>query len=217
MATWGLHIRIAEKLLDLGFNLDNESFLIGNIGPDCGVANEDWSAFSPPTEISHWKDDCDNSINADLFFETHVKNQNYDMHEKSFLYGYYVHLLTDIEFRRLVKTKKRTDKNYEILNEDKNFIWTIKKDWYDLDHLYFRDNQSSLFYKIFQHVKTFPDYLDYYPKGAVENKVNYITDFYLKSSDNLDRKYIYLTSEEMGNFLDETVKLISDKLDEIIN
>lgn len=41
MATWGAHIRIAENLLNLGFNLDEETFLVGNLAPDCNQANED--------------------------------------------------------------------------------------------------------------------------------------------------------------------------------
>ena len=34
MATWGLHIRIAEELLKIESSFDIEKFLVGNIGPD---------------------------------------------------------------------------------------------------------------------------------------------------------------------------------------
>ena len=213
MATWGLHIRIAERLLDREFDLDREGFLIGNIGPDCGMPNEDWSAFNPPSEISHWSRGGKENINTENFLEVHLNKRIEDRKEKSFLLGYYAHLLTDIEFSKFIRIKKENDKNYEKLKEDKKFIWTIKKDWYDLDHLYFRDNPTSLFYELFQHVKVFPDYLSYYPKGAITRQVKYITDFYLKSSDNLDREYTYLTSEEMNDFLEHAVKVIEEKLE----
>ena len=39
MATWGVHIRIAEDLLKMINSLDPTSFLVGNIGPDCGKPN----------------------------------------------------------------------------------------------------------------------------------------------------------------------------------
>lgn len=211
MATWGLHIRIAERLLARISTLEKESFLIGNIGPDCGMPNSDWSAFDPPTEISHWKDQEKKIINPDLFLEK-CFSRHKEGDEKSFLLGYYAHLLTDIEFATMIKQKKSNDPLYQKLKEDKNFIWTIKRDWYDLDHLYFREHPDSIFFKVFQHVKEFPDYLHYYPKGAIIRQVKYITDFYLKSSDDLDREYQYLTAAEMDNFLDNAIKVIEKKI-----
>ncbi len=212
MATWGLHIRIAEKVLLKNKDLDTESFLVGNIGPDCGVPNEDRSAFSPPTEISHWKTGINKRINPDEFFCKYLEREFYDNKEKSFLLGYYSHLLTDVEFSHFFMSKKENDVNYKKLEEDKSFIWTIKKDWYDLDRLYFRENPESLFYEVFQHINTFPDYLSYFPKGAILNKVKYIRNFYLKPSENLDREYIYLTLSEMNDFLANTVEKIEEEI-----
>ncbi|MFT9493878.1 hypothetical protein [Anaerosolibacter sp.] len=57
MATWGAHIRIAETILKIYIDLDEKSFLIGNVGPDCGEPNKDWSEFSPPKKVSHWTND----------------------------------------------------------------------------------------------------------------------------------------------------------------
>lgn len=55
MASWMVHLRIADKLMDLISNLSYTEFVIGNIAPDSGVPNEDWSIFTPSTEISHFK------------------------------------------------------------------------------------------------------------------------------------------------------------------
>lgn len=41
MATWGAHIRVAENLIKMGFNLVERGFLVGNLGSDCNQANED--------------------------------------------------------------------------------------------------------------------------------------------------------------------------------
>ena len=94
----------------------------------------------------------------------------------------------------------------------RNLYGLLKEDWYDLDHLYFRDHQNSLFFKVFKEVNEFPDYLPYYPSGAIIRQVRYIANFYLKSSDNLDRDYIYLTLDEMNLFLNKTVVDIKNKL-----
>lgn len=46
MATWIAHLRIAENILRNGRGLDKTAFVSGNIAPDAGVPNEDWSIFS---------------------------------------------------------------------------------------------------------------------------------------------------------------------------
>lgn len=214
MATWGLHIRIAERLLEKFDYLDHESFLVGNIGPDCGKPNETWTSFTPSREVSHWIDD-NRDFRADLFYEAYLNNPTKNHKEYSFLIGYYVHLLTDKEWGHYIDDKKETHESYKKLNEDKSFIWTIKEDWYDLDRMYFRDNPDCIFYTTFQHIKSFPNYLDYYPEDAVMDRVTYITDYYMKPKDNLDRDYPYLTKSEMDNFLDNATTIIMNKLETI--
>ena len=60
MATWIAHLRIANNLIQ-ELNIQNHiDFIVGNIGPDCGVPNEDWSKFDPPGEISHWRNKINN-------------------------------------------------------------------------------------------------------------------------------------------------------------
>lgn len=93
--------------------------------------------------------------------------------------------------------KKQKD-NYGIYDKskiDKNFIWEIKKDWYDLDHLYFRNNKESIFYKVLKYIDEFPSYLDYFPKDAISIKLKYIVEFYDTYEGELDREYKYLTEK----------------------
>lgn len=42
MASWMVHLRIADKLLGRISDLDESAFVLGNIAPDSGVPNEDW-------------------------------------------------------------------------------------------------------------------------------------------------------------------------------
>ena len=107
--------------------MNTEGFLIGNIGPDCGVPNEDWSCFIPPTEVSHWTKGSKKDIQANAFAESYLTRKYEAHHEYSFMLGYYVHLLTDIAFSHFISEKKEHDKRYEPLNTDKKFIWTIKR------------------------------------------------------------------------------------------
>ncbi|MEY8415026.1 zinc dependent phospholipase C family protein [Tissierella praeacuta] len=200
MATWGVHIRIAEAILNAHSSLDEKYFLVGNVGPDCGQPNEDWSEFFPPKSVSHWINE-DNFIEAEKFYKKYLNKGIEDNKLYSFLLGYYVHLLIDIEWIGIMDEKKKTDNNYKKLEKDEKFIWTIKEDWYDLDHLYFRKNPNSIFHRIFKNIESFPDYLDYYPAGAIERQLRYIREFYTKYNGNPDREYIYLTEKEMDDFV----------------
>lgn len=201
MATWGAHMRIAERILSLYPNFDEEKFVVGNLGPDCNKANEDWTEFEPPKKITHWIDE-ENKIRPDNFYRTYVDKKDYALPEYSFLIGYYVHLLSDLAFSQFMKHKKESEE-YKPLKTDKNFIWTIKKDWYDLDFKYFYEHPNNIFNKTVQHIKNFPDYLDYFPDNAFTEKLKHIIDFYSNTKRNFNREYTYLTQEEMDRFVGE--------------
>ena len=42
MASWMVHLRIADRFLEESENIDETAFVMGNIAPDSGVPNEDW-------------------------------------------------------------------------------------------------------------------------------------------------------------------------------
>lgn len=215
MATWIAHLRIAENLLKKGYDLIPVPFVVGNIGPDSGVPNEDWSNFSPPKKITHWEGE-DKSINSQEFLSKYVNNIEVKERpeEYSFKIGYYVHLLTDMEWSKFYQGKKKEAIYKEGLDKDKNFIWTIKKDWYGLDYLYLAKHPECIFNTLFKHIDQVPDYLDYFPKGAFTRQVKYITEFYLGENNETKENFIYLTEEEMDNFIEGATEAIEAMLNE---
>ena len=55
MATWLVHLRVAEKILEEHKELDEEKFILGNIATDSGMVVE--SGYVPNKIISHfWVD-----------------------------------------------------------------------------------------------------------------------------------------------------------------
>jgi hypothetical protein len=54
MATWISHLRVAENLLAALPDLDEVAFTFGNLAPDSGVPNADWTVFDPPQEVTHF-------------------------------------------------------------------------------------------------------------------------------------------------------------------
>lgn len=211
MASWMVHFRIADRLMDY-LKVYEEEFIVGNIGPDCGEPNEDWSAFYPSANVTHWKETEDKSgIKSEDFYNTYI-NSNIEISKKSFYLGYYVHLLTDVLWREKVYLPVKN--NYmENFAKDKNFVWKVKEDWYDLDHKYLKTNKEFRTFRIFDKIKTFPNkYLEYYSNQAFEKQIKYISEFYNSEHENLEREYPYMTEDQMNLFVDEAVEEIKMKL-----
>lgn len=211
MATWIAHLRIAENILKNMDDLDSIAFILGNVGPDSGVPNEDWSSFNPPKKITHWINE-ENNIDAERFFDKYIKNNLIEYSKYSYVLGYYIHLLTDIEWSKFFNEKKNNALYNKKLKEDASFIWTIKKDWYGLDFLYLEKNPNFIFHTIFKNIDQVPDYIDYFPKGALMKQVKYITEYYLGDNEETKENFIYLNEEEMDKFIDDTSKKINSIL-----
>jgi len=204
MATWIAHMRIAEYFMKKYSALDNDEFLVGNIAPDCGVPNEDWSSFTPDKSITHWLKDGEN-IDAEDFKNQYLIKNN----QQPFYMGYYFHLLTDIEWTKLYKKKKAELWDYQGLSKDEKFIWTIKKDWYGQDHLYLQNTPDSVFFTVFSKIQEFPNsYFDVYPEDAFIKQMKYITNFYLNAKEDFTREFPYLSKIEMDNFVQKTISVL---------
>jgi len=188
-------------------SLNNMDFLVGNIAPDSGVPNDDWSKFSPDANISHWKTDGEN-INADDFRRKYLDENDGNM---SFYLGYWFHLLTDIEWTKMYQSKMLEPIYYNGINADKNFIWTIKEDWYGQDHLYLRNNLSSIFFTEFSKINGYENkYLDIFSKDAFTKRIKYIVEFYRNAKEEAEREYPYLKKEEMDNFVNNAINTLEN-------
>lgn len=209
MATWIAHLRIAENLLQMGFEFLPVPFVVGNIGPDSGVPNSDWSVFDPPKKITHWLDER-NKINPERFYGWHLGGEGIRNNTDyfSFCMGYYAHLLTDVEWSRLYERKKGEPLYKENLDRAPGFIWIIKKDWYGLDFEYLRENPNSIFYSCFKDIDHVPDYLDYFPPKAFQRQVRYITGFYLGENEQTKNGFVYLTKWEMDDFITAATEVV---------
>ena len=49
-----IHLRVADTLLSQLDGISETEFIMGNIAPDSGVPNDDWSKFTPSKDISHF-------------------------------------------------------------------------------------------------------------------------------------------------------------------
>lgn len=223
MASWMIHLRIADKLLDKLNNITTTEFIMGNIAPDSGVPNEDWSVFTPSSELSHFKDetlDGWKNINIDKFVNAHFMKEHikgYTEKEYSFFLGYYTHLLTDIEWVKQV-CQPSEEKFADLCKElgRVNFIWTLKKDWYDLDFLYLKKNPDFKAFRLYEQAKDFKNvFMDIFADDAFENRRQYITGFYLAGREDLEREYPYLDETQTEDFVERTVDIIMSQIQKL--
>ena len=213
MASWMAHLRIADKLLDEIGDLSQKHFIVGNIAPDSGEpVNGNWNVFTPSTDISHWKlKGISRSERAERFKEKYLSVISVT-EETAFYLGYYTHLLIDYIWSRDIFLPQKEQYSAEFEN-DPDFIWKIKRDMYDLDHLYYRENPTFRTFMIFTGITAFPNiYLDYFSEEAFEKKIVYIKQFYNDNNGELDREYPYFTKTDMDMFVKNAVKEIQPKL-----
>ena len=215
MASWMVHLRIADKLLDKIPNLCPIEFIVGNMAPDSGVPNDDWSKFSPPTSVSHFKSGSEKA-GPEAFAQKYfmpAQQEGYNDVQFSFYLGYLTHLITDALWSEQVARPcfQRHIGGEPPYRDPK--VWEIKEDWYDLDYKYLRDHPGFRAFRVYLGAVGFQNrFMEEFSEDAFDNRRQYITDFYLQGKENLDREYPYLTEAEMNRFVDGAVREIPDIL-----
>jgi len=211
MASWIIHLRIAENLLDTIPGLDVERFALGSVAPDSGKPDEKWENFTPPTCITHFQaadtlgHDC-----ADLdFFRQYLLpiRATSEPQVLSFRLGYFFHLITDNRWG--IQIGWPTYQNHkERADADKDFFWEVKKDWYGLDFLYVWDHPDCLFWKVFCTAKPYAGGLDFLAADSLAWSVDHIQKYYQRTDAEVtaarSHAYIYLTAAEADRFVAES-------------
>lgn len=215
MASWMVHLRVADLLMNSIPDLCPKEFIVGNIAPDSGVPNEDWSAFHPSTQVSHFKS-ADKKADPDAFAAKYFRPEQqalYTAQEFSFYLGYLTHLLTDVLWSENIVLPTLERFGMGDAPDREAFIWKLKKDWYDLDFKYLRDHPGFPAFTIYNRAEGFRNrYMEEFSEDAFENRRQYITAFYQDGRDGLDREYPYLAEEEMDAFVRESSSAILDML-----
>ncbi|MHA2398509.1 MAG: zinc dependent phospholipase C family protein [Promethearchaeota archaeon] len=231
MATWGAHFRIAENLLKKYPKLNRKLFAIGNIAPDGGVPNDDWSAFTRSKEITHFTIDntsdfleakTDKFILGDVkFYSKYLKDYEISslQDDKSILLGYFIHIITDNLWNYYIMNPLKK-KYLKELKKYPNFIWEVKKDWYDLDKIYLTENKDSLFWTDFLGAEYNEDHLDFLPREGIRRQMEYIKRLYQISTEEYSKitkkEFKFLQKNQMNNFVQDSTDVILRSLEQII-
>ena len=223
MASWITHLMIADRVLEIESGLDRHGFCVGNIAPDCNVENEDWTQFVPPREITHWMSaERKTAADCDRFYEEYIEKRKHEIdteQELSFLLGYYAHLITDAEFQRYIRDPERVAASWERIKshpvlsakaEGMPENWdSVKKlinakermkDIYTIEAEYLEENPDSGYLTEIMGLKSFPDYIDYLPAGAIVRKIGVMG--YLPEKELGMYPFVAMTREEYATFLE---------------
>ena len=231
MANWVTHLAVTDKLYEMGINLDERGFAVGNIAPDCNVEeNEEWTKFNPPREITHWMNG-DSKLTADYesFYEACIKDKEFISNEKrAFFWGYYSHLITDVEMQKFFRDEERVKEIYLRIKQNDKMYGRIKNMPENYDTLkevfgrnnfaaafivpeteYLRKNPNSRYNTIIKETHCFPDYIDYLPHGAIVRKIVIMPGGYRPGMlVNEMQEYIYFNQNEFNSFIENTSSLV---------
>ena len=216
MASWIVHLRVAELILKQFPRLEDESFYIGNLAPDCGIPVGEDNHFDPPQKVTHFLAGKGKaSADPELFYNRYVLNC--EQTHRSFLLGYYCHLHTDLLWSHLVAipTKERFANE---LATDRELFWrNVKKDWYGLDHDYLVDDPDFGGYKAVCKAKHVDQSaLDFYPDGAILLQLGNIKRFYERNDFVSGRTGKYMSAAEMDEFVNLAAKEITKRLKNLL-
>lgn len=216
MASWMVHLRVADKMIEKAKELKLREFIVGNVAPDCGVPNEDWTCYIPDKSISHYEREDENGnkfSDYSVFQGKFINDRINTEEEKSFYLGYYTHLLTDVLWGSEIYVPSKLRFSNEYGEDKKAFLWKLKKDWYDLDHLFLKKNKSFRAFRIYESAKGFENkFMEEFPKDAFSNRLDYIVAFYKEEHENLFREYTYLTEKEMDDFVELATEYVLGKI-----
>lgn len=209
MASWTIHFRIADWFLERVPNLDKKYFIIGNIAPDCGVPYKDKRGYNPPSEITHYAYEGDKGrCDYPFIYNEFIKNET-DINKKSFYIGYFVHLMTDSAF--VNDFTYSIEEKYGSFDTHRELSRAVKREWYNLDFLYFKNNTSKSF-ELFKTYKGFDEpYPDFYKNNEIANQMKYIVSFY-DTNEPEEMTYTYTPPEVLENFVSKMPQKIYEEL-----
>ena len=237
MAQWISHLIVADQVLESLPMLCRHEFCVGNIAPDCNLVNDDWTVFTPSREITHWMNGNRKDIaDAAAFYNEYIIKRLDTIHTKeelSFLLGYYSHLVTDAILQMMIRDENRIQLAWNRIQQIPDLqnkidgmdaSWdNIKKiiskeermkDFYSFEREYLDSHPHSGYFTEIQNLTSFPDYIDYLPKGAIAIKVKKM--FYIPSIEYGTYPYIAFSKEEYLDFLNHSIQQVIQAIQEIV-
>ena len=214
MGTWISHLRIAENLFRHFPSLDEVTFAFGNLSPDSGIPNADWTEFDPPKEVTHFlkKGEEEHTIRDLVYYGQYLAPVKPEENIKlySFRLGYFFHLICDIIWAKRIWDATKTAYHDELERDESQAIENIKREWYGLDQLYVRENKDSLFWRVIVPSPNPPSYLPFVKDKALHHQYDYIRRYYSQPESDWFSAlpFRYLNENTMDRVINDSIEAV---------
>lgn len=231
MASWMIHFRVAQTMLDGGAlgecpeRAPAEAFVMGNIAPDSGVPTPE-GGYSPDKNTSHFMrrfegvpagqnpERCDPHLFAREWLIPALDRG--DEVAAAFYLGYLCHLVTDNGWvRDFIYPAKVRFAHLRLVDGAETpegvarFYAFLKRDWYDMDFLYLRRRPDLPAYGLFLNAPRFDNgFLPFFPADAFEVRRSEIEAFYRKGVAAVEERSVYISEDEAEAFIERVANEI---------
>ena len=214
MGTWISHLRIAENLLQHFPEVDEVTFAFGNLSPDSGIPNADWTEFDPPKDVTHFlrKGEEEFAIHDLVYYRRYLADVEplNDIQLYSFRLGYFFHLICDIMWARRIGMATRKQFQELFKKDEKRAVSLVKDDWYGLDQLYVRAHPEHIFWRVIMTNPFPPSYLPFVKDKALHQQYDHIRKYYSEQEDQwfLSIPYRYLNETTMTRIVNDSIEAV---------
>lgn len=178
-------------------------------------------------KITKWmKDQSKLTADYEDFYSKYIKDQSFTSNEQySFLLGYYSHLITDVEFQKFVREEERVKNVFDRLkandvlrekisgySEDFDTLKNVfgkNNVFYDItiqESGYLKLNPTSGYNTVLRNIEEFPDYLEYFPQGAIIRKIRIMVN---KPDQEIpEYEFLFFSKQEFEKFIHETSNIV---------
>ena len=212
MATWVMHLRVAELVAPYLGDIDETAYYVGCIAPDSGKMVDNFT-YLPSKDVSHWKREvvsyeqrfCDNYA----FYEAYGKNES-DIFKKSLFLGYYVHILTDTVYVRDIIHPFMRERGRDFWRAN---ITNIRNGWYELDYRFVNEHPKYHPLEVISAVNEFPNtYFDYFAPEDITERITYAAKLYSNPSVNPNQEFWTIDKARQDELIGEMKEIILREL-----
>jgi hypothetical protein len=200
MASWLTHLRIAEKIKQRIDEIDFPYLAMGSIAPDSGMPDESRMSYTPSKETTHYTykgGDGISDIDDAAFFNKYLipeKIMTRSDSTRSFLWGYYFHLISDKMWIKQFFEPFKKDFLQNTSGTEVDFIKYIREEMHSLDFIYLKEHGSELLKELERPCSNIHFFYEFdwdYIYGCRKR----IVEFYKADPLVIDRELKYLTPD----------------------
>lgn len=213
MASWMIHLRVAQRVLEMAEIPDAARFVLGNMAPDSGIVTD--NGYLPDKDTTHFRF-RDGEERPRIHPETYAARylvQPTDLGARSFHLGYFCHLLTDLKWNQQILPHAKAAFP-DVLSADPAAFWRmVKRDWYDMDFLYLRAHPDFRAWQIYCGMTEMRNaYVDFFSETAFADRRAWIMDFYREGASAVRERETYLPWAVLDAFVEDAARGVADAI-----